>query len=69
MGKKLRIIKNAKPIKFGKQVSIFDIRFLKSLEGYQLRMMIDELDTGTIRAISKKERTESRKGKSKKSEI
>ncbi|WP_243121133.1 hypothetical protein [Clostridium autoethanogenum] len=47
------IIKNTKPIKFGNQIG----------------MMIDELDTGSVRSISEKEGTEARKAKGKGSEI
>lgn len=50
---KPEIIKNAKPIKFGRQIG----------------MMIDELDPGAIRSLSEKEGTEARKAKGKGSEI
>ena len=50
---KLKIIKNAKPIKFGSQV----------------RMNIDELDRGTIPGIPQKKRAEDREAKSKEAEI
>lgn len=68
MGRKPTIIKNTKPIKFGSQVSIFEM-LLKPLKGYQLRMMIDELDRGTIPGIPQEERAEGRETKSKKAEI
>lgn len=38
-----RIIKDAKPIKFGKQVSIWDMKIMK---GEQLKMDLDSKDKG-----------------------
>ncbi|WP_242951506.1 hypothetical protein [Clostridium kluyveri] len=50
---KLKIIRGAKPIKFGNQIG----------------MKMDELDRGTIPGIPQKERSEGRETKSKEAEI
>jgi len=49
----LKVVKDAKPIKFGSQVKV----------------NIDELDRGTIPGIPEKKRSEDRETKSKKAEI